>query len=143
VKGKMTSMAEIPGNLSYTNVEGELLRRFPELEAKVQQEFGSYCDLENERPGNYLVFEDIVFPFIKEIAGEEGKEKIAEELFDFFEQMANSPDSQLLDLLGIAITEQLAWHQLLDKFDRFIGPNTRRMVSRDMKVFEEHRTKVK
>jgi hypothetical protein len=72
----MTSMAEIPGDLSYTNVEGELLRRFPELEAKVQQEFGSYYDLENERPGNTLYLKTSSFHLSKRLQARRAKKKL-------------------------------------------------------------------
>ena len=125
--------AEAP--LSYDRVQGELFQVLPELEIFVREEFQD--DLVFEAPGNYFLFEDVVFPMIKKIAWDADANQSMKELFVFFERMAGSSDEDVLDLLGIAITENLAIDtELLSQIERFIGPKTSQMVDRDVKLLK-------
>jgi hypothetical protein len=127
--------AELP--IRGEQVQAELFQIVPELEIRFRKEFEDLYDFATENPGKYLLFEDIVFPFLKEIAGDVSKEQILERLFDFFERMASSTDPPVLDLLGIAITEQLAYYtELFDEVERFIGAKTKQMIERDLKFFQ-------
>jgi hypothetical protein len=121
--------------LLYEQVQGELFGIMPELALRFRKEFEGLYDLATENPGNYLLFEDIVFPFIRELAGDVSNEQVLKGLFNFFERMASSSDPPVSDLLGIAVTEQLAAQpEVLRAVGRNIGTRTRQMVDRDLKL---------
>ena len=69
--------------MTYDQIEKELLSSLPELREPIKDAFAPDYDLETERPGGYLIFED----------------------------MALSEDPNVTDLLRIAILESLVGNQ--------------------------------
>ena len=98
-------------NLIYEDIEKVLLSRFPELKERMQSTFGSYYVLEIEMPEAYPVFEDVLQPFLLESIDTSANIALVKRLFEFLEEMANSTDSNVTDLLGIAILEPLVFRR--------------------------------
>jgi hypothetical protein len=123
--------------LFYEQVPGELFRIVPELSIRFRKEFEALYDFTTEDPGHYLLFEDVVFPFVKEIAGDASKERVLKELFTFFERMARSTDPPVLNVFSIGVIEKLVEHmEVLREVERFLGPGTSQMVAKDMKLLK-------
>ncbi len=118
--------------LIYEDIEKVLLARFPELWELVEREFGYYYDLMTEIPEAYPIFEDVLQGFILNLLKSDSESPELRRIFGFFEEMANSPDKNVTDLLGIAILERLvckrdevghAW--------KYMGPKTRHLARED------------
>jgi hypothetical protein len=97
--------------LIYEDIEKVLLSRFPELKERMQSTFGSYYVLEIETPEAYPVFEDVLQELLLELIDNEKDAALVQRIFVFLEEMANSTDSNVTDLLGIAILEPLVFRQ--------------------------------
>ena len=97
--------------LVYKDIEKILLSRFPELKERMQEVFGSSYVLEVETPQAYPVFEDVLQGFLLELIDDGRNVALTQRIFDFLEEMANSTDSNVADLLGIAILEPLVFRR--------------------------------
>lgn len=116
--------------LTFDRVRGALLSSFPELLERIWNTFGSYYDLEKgtpeETPEAYPVFEDVVQELMFELLESGQDETLLTRLFLFFEDMANSPDSNVSDLMRIAILENLVYRrENLRQAWKYMGPKTR------------------
>jgi hypothetical protein len=122
-------------NLTFDSVRAALLSAFPELLERVWTTFGSYYDLEKgteeETPGAYPVFEDVVQKVVFELLESGQDESLLTRLFLFFEDMANSVDPNVSrDLLGISILEPLVYRKAsLRAAWRFMGPKTKEFAA--------------
>jgi hypothetical protein len=110
--------ARIPSNanrimnenpLKFDQVREALLSALPELKQGIAVTFGSYYDLAHELPDAYPIFEDVVKKRLLELLNTGQDEAMLLRLFRLFEEMANSSDRNVTDLLGIAILEPLIW----------------------------------
>ena len=120
--------------LVYRDIEKLLLARFPELTESLERTFGSYYDLKAEMPEAYPVFEDVLKWFLFDLLDLGGDDPLLPRLFAFLEEMANSSDRNVTDLLGIAILEPLvsqrdrvgrAWKYMGDKTRELAHDNAR------------------
>jgi hypothetical protein len=119
-------MAKI--ELTKENIRGELFAAFPELLEQTWAEFGSYYQLEKgteqETPGMYPIFEDVVQRVMFELLESDRDATFLVRLFHFFEDMANSSDLDISrGLLGIAILENLVYKtESLSRAWKYMGP---------------------
>lgn len=97
--------------LVFQDIEKILLARFPELRPLLEKTFGSYYDLEAETPDAYPVFEDVFKEFLFDLLDLGGDDPLLPRVFAFLEEMARSPDRNVIDLLGIAILEPLVFRR--------------------------------
>ncbi len=101
--------------LTFEHIRGAVFSAFPELLERVWSTFGSYYDLEKgtaeETPDAYPIFEDVVQKVLFDLLESDKDEELLARLFLFFEDMANSPDRNVRDLLGIAILESLVYRR--------------------------------
>jgi hypothetical protein len=116
--------------LTYDRIRDALLSAFPELLKPIWNTFGSEYHLEKglpeETPEAYPVFEDIVQKLVFELVDSGQNEGLLTRLFLFFEDMANSHDSQVSDLMRIAILENLVYRQQsLRKAWKYMGTKTK------------------
>jgi hypothetical protein len=120
--------------LTKQNIRRELFAAFPELLEQTWAEFGSYYQLEEgteeETPGMYPIFEDVVQRVMFALLESGRDEPILARLFIFFEDMANSSDVDISrDLLGIAIVEPLVYRtESLRQTRKYLGPKTNEAV---------------
>jgi hypothetical protein len=97
--------------LVFQNIEKLLLVKFPELRGPLERTFGSYYDLKAETPEAYPVFEDVLKEFLFDLLDLGGDDPLLPQIFSFLEEMANSSDTNVTDLLGIAILEPLVFQR--------------------------------
>ena len=116
--------------LNFANVRQELLLRFPDLQETVAATLGNTYDLAIETPDAYPIFEDVVKKKLFQLIDGGEDSALLQRLFDFFEDMATSPDPNVSrDLLGIAILEPLVERtSRLRLVRQYIGPQIRRAI---------------
>src|ERR1700730_2557283 len=114
--------------LTYDSVRGAFFSAFPGLLERIWNTFSSYYDLEKgtpeETPDAYPICEDVVQKLLFELLETGREEALLIRLFDFFENMANSPDPRVSrDLLGIAILEPSVYEKARVRTAwKFMGP---------------------
>ena len=113
--------------LNFANVRQELLLRFPDLQETVAATLGYCYDLATETPAAYPIFEDVVQKKLLQLIDSGEDSALLRRLFDFFEDMATSPDPNVSrDLLGIAILEPLVERtSRLRLVRQYMGPQIR------------------
>lgn len=99
-------------SLVYDGIHKVLLSRFPELQVRLERAFGSYYDLRQETPEAYPVFEDVLKHAVLELLDSGADDQLLARMFAFLEEMANSDDSNVTDLLGISILEPLTFDRV-------------------------------
>ena len=112
-----------------------LLQRFPELRGRVEASFGSYYNLEKELPGPYAVFEDVLRDMVIECLDANDGAAFLSGIFGFLEEMANSSNPGITDLLRIAILESLvASRELLTRAWGYMGKKMRELARETARV---------
>lgn len=115
--------------LVYRDIEKLLLARFPEMNGLLESTFGSYYDLKTEMPEPYPVFEDVLKEYLFDLLDLGGDDPILPRIFDFLEEMANSPDRNVTDLLDIAILEPLVYEKdQIRRAWKYMGKKTRELA---------------
>ena len=121
--------------MSYKDIQTLLLATFPEIQPSFQTAFGTYYDLKTEVPGAYPIFEDVLRPFLFDLLDFGGNDSLLPRIFDFLEAMANSPERDVIDLLGIAIVEPIVFRpNLLKQAWRYMGVKTRELARETAQV---------
>ena len=116
--------------LGFDGIRDALFSAFPELLERVWSKFGSYYDLEkgiqDETPEAYPIFEDVVKKLVFELLEDGQSKDLLTRLFCFFEDMANSRDPDVKDLLRIAILETLVYRrESLRRAWKYMGTKTK------------------
>ena len=104
-------MTMTASKLMYEGIQRVLLGRFPELGGRVEKAFGSYYDLQAETPEAYPLFEDALQGFVLQLLETGQNDQLLRRIFAFFEEMADSSDRNVVDLLSIAILEALVFRR--------------------------------
>lgn len=116
-------------SLVYRDIEKVLLASFPELRGPLEKTFGSYYDLKTEMPEPYPVFEDVLQEFLFDLLDLGGEDPLLPRIFAFLEDMANSSEKNVTDLLGIAILEPLvSQRDRVGRAWRYAGVKTRELA---------------
>jgi hypothetical protein len=109
-----------------------LIDTIPELIEPITAEFGADYDFDEEFPGSYLIFEDVVKPFLYKNLDECNDLTLLPRLFNFFELMAAPSDKAVSDLLRIAILETLAYRKdYYRKCLPYMGTKTKEFALRE------------
>ena len=113
----------------YEDIVKVAVDRIPELSGRIEKEFGHYYDLKTGLPEAYPVFEQVLQELLSELIVTRVNDELMKRIFQFLEQMANSADRNVTDLLGIAILEPLVYSQ--DKIRAawsFMGERTKELA---------------
>ncbi|HEY4838556.1 MAG TPA: hypothetical protein VIH72_08120 [Candidatus Acidoferrales bacterium] len=94
--------------MSYDGLNRNFLAAFPEFTDSYNREFDYWTDW-NDPPGIYLIFGFIVFPRVVLLLDYNENEKLLRRLFEYFEVMARSKDTKVLDLLGLEVIHKLLY----------------------------------
>lgn len=92
-------------NIEYANLTDKLLSSVPELKERYERELSRWQG--PGQPGQYIVFGFVVKPSVRVLLASDQEAALLKRIFDFFEQMARSPDIQVPNLLGVEIFEWL------------------------------------
>lgn len=98
------------------------LEKFPQFQGIFKNEFDAW----EERPGPYNLLDIVVLPSIRVSLKGEGNEASLTAVFAFFEQILNHENSDLQDLIGVAVCEDLCGDEAaLQRAVRYMGPKTK------------------
>ena len=110
--------------LIYENIGYVLLEQFPELQERAGKD-----DLKAEACLAYPVFEIFFKEFFFELLETSQDDPLLSRIFSFLEEMSDSPDRDVTDLLGIAILEPLVFNR--DRIRRawkYMGEKTKNLA---------------
>ena len=127
-------------DLTYAGMSRSLIEVCPELRVDYEVLLQYW---EDEEPGQYLVYEDILVPYIFELLGEESdraRQRLTA-IFGFVERMACHPDQDIRNLAMVGVCESIsgtspAFYALASTF---MGPETRAR-GHFVRVFMGHRS---
>ena len=113
-----------------------LIEAVPELRERYQQELDSW---DGEVPGAYIIFGDVLLPFLLQLLATPGNERVLQRIFAFLEEMATHPDQHVRDLVQVGVCEQVSGNspELLAEARKYMGIETERL-SREIAVLWGH-----
>jgi hypothetical protein len=115
--------------LIYKDIEKVLLARFPELWELVEKTFGSYYDLKTELPGAYSVFEDVLQKLLFDLLDTAKDDLPIRRICSFLEEMAGSPDKDVVNLLWIGILQSLVFNrERIRRSWKYLGEKTKQLT---------------
>lgn len=93
-----------PQQTHYSELNAELLRRFPDLGPG----FATMKDMwEGEEPGPHVVYGDLLVPYLTALLEPGTASPVLDRLFSFLEELLVSGDAKVRDLVGGSILEPL------------------------------------
>jgi len=103
------------------NLIDEFLKRIPELVTKYDDEIKDW----DEFPGYHNIFGDVLNPFLEELLGETQQDDLKARIFDFLEDMANSDDEDVVNVLVVTVLERIgdSKRNFLEA-NKYFGPQT-------------------
>jgi len=107
-----------------------LLRKFPELNDKFN-EITSWQD--GIDTGSFIVFEDVFMPFL-EINVDNNNVNMIERIYSFIEELANSNDDYIRNILYVAILENISSFAKTEKYIKYLK-------NKSLKIFNENYAK--
>ncbi|MGH9683725.1 MAG: DUF7674 family protein [Candidatus Acidiferrales bacterium] len=115
-------------SLVFQGIENVLLARFPELRPLVERTLW-YYDLKSETPEPYPLFEGVLKEFLFDLVDLGGDDPLLPRIFSFLEEMADSSDRNVTDLLGIAILEPLVFQpDRIRRAWKYMGSKTKELA---------------
>lgn len=122
--------------LKYTNVDKELLVALPELKARYKKEANWQHEVGGE-PGQYDVFCFVLKPFLRELLDKADDQELLRRVFEFFEEMARSPDLQVSNLLQVGIFRSLVGEpERLKIAWNYMGEETKNIARRTAAILQ-------
>ena len=114
---------------NYGNLDQEFLAAFPELMERYSAEFSYWQKDSQDRPGAYMLFGLVVYPFVTESL-DVADQSALKRLFAFFETMARSADPKVLNLLRLEVIDNLLYDPArLGRAWRYMGHFTKRITT--------------
>ncbi len=116
-------LARATRDVKYSELNGELLRRFPEL-------FSGYAELkamwDGDEPGPHVLYGDVLVPWLATLLRSHGNEMAKVRVFAFLEELASSDAQDIRDLLGASVLEGLhAYADVLPEAREYMGQHTK------------------
>lgn len=119
-------MSSAKNPLEYSELNAELIERFPEL-------FGGYAELkamwDGDEPGPHVLYGDTLVPYIAGLLKRDDSELSLLRVFKFLEELAGSEDRSIRDLLGASVLEGLyGFADVRDRAQEYMGPRTKQLA---------------
>jgi hypothetical protein len=119
--------------LTYDNVGKALFEAVPELQEQYRKRLAWWGG--NETPGQYIVSGFVLEPFLRELLDSEPDSILLKRIFDFFEEMARSPDPEVANLLQVGIFERLVGEkETLAVVWKHMGEETRSIARKTARI---------
>lgn len=106
-----------------------LLSNFPELKEKFEEETSWQEGIET---GSFVVFEDVFMPFVKDSVKNNSKD-IINKIFDYIEKLSFSNDGYVQNVLYVAILENIASFEDVQKYTKYFKNNTSKIFGENYK----------
>lgn len=112
--------------MTYDTMNTMLLNRFPELTDKIETEIDWW---KGKKIPTYPLYEGVLngSRFLVDLLTHESNLELIGRVFDFFEEMAESDDFEVKNLLQVGILEYLWGTTLLDVAHKYMRPQTRKL----------------
>ena len=105
------------------NLVDEFINRFPEYKAQADEELADWTD---EPVPPHWFFAVVVDPALVEELTRENNPELLKRFFEFFEEMANSKDEEVVDALGTMTLERICDDELTEKALKYMGLKTKK-----------------
>jgi hypothetical protein len=115
--------------LYYKSIRNVFLERFPDLWERIEKKYSQHYNLKTQIPGTYPLFEEILNPRVIELLQFATDEASLKPIFSFYEEMARSPDEEVVNLLWKSILEPLASDKkLIAAAWKYMGDKTKALT---------------
>jgi len=109
--------------MNQSTIKGVLMQRFPELTPLYKEQFNLWG---SEDIPLHCFFGDVLNNYVTELLRENKNKHQIEKMFDFYEEMANSDDDYVRNLLQVTLLEYLWDMELVFKNAlKYMKPKTR------------------
>lgn len=121
------------GDLDFEKVNDALLSAVPEFQERYKRELSWWQG--PELPGQYTVFGFVAKPVVRELLNSNKEPALLRRIFNFFEEMARSSDTQVSNLLQIEIFEWLIGDpERLAAAWKYMGEETKAVARRTARI---------
>ena len=112
-------------NIKYHEMGEKLSEHFPGLRSKY---IAMMEDWGEEKPGQHIIYAEILNPHMDKLLEEKGSEKKLEEIFDFLERLSNNKEERIQEVVVVTVLEHFDWETLY-KLRIYMGPTTLHSLS--------------
>jgi hypothetical protein len=117
--------------INYDELINKALEVMPEIKADFEKEAPHWTD---EKMGPYNLFDIILMPRVMSLLNGEGRDEELRRCFDFFEALANHPNKDIADVIGVGVCEELCSHEVeLQRAVKFMGAKTKACCDTQLK----------
>ena len=111
--------------LTYEKINEVLLEAFPEFKAKYDYEMNTY---DCYKPGPHVLYGNVFNRTVSELLEKDNDKALIRRIFDFYEEMAQSQDIEINNLLQVTLLEYL-WDEkkIYERACAYMLPATKRI----------------
>ncbi len=104
-----------------------LLSNLPQLKTKFDEETSWQEGIDT---GSFIVFEDVLMPYFKEIVTNKKKKEI-DQVFEYIESLANTKDEYVENVVYVAILENIASFDDKDRYIQYFKSKTKEIFDKN------------
>ena len=110
-------------NMKYEELSNVLIQRFPNLIKSINVEMDTF---DCYKPGPNVLYGNVLNPYVKELLEHENNKVALQQVFKFYEELAQSEDEEVKNLLQVTLLEAL-WDDGItyDKACEYMLPMTK------------------
>lgn len=119
---------------TYNDLSTRLVQAVPHLREQYEALLADWAGVdlntgfpEDNLPGQYIVYEDILKPYLLDLLYDESATEELQRIFTFLEELANHPDPEVPNLVGVAILEAFDSTDLL-RASKYFGPGMAKLA---------------
>jgi hypothetical protein len=117
--------------LTYENISEELIKTIPELKQAYITELEWWGE---EKPGNHIIYGNILNPYIISLLKSSGNEEILKRIFSFLEELTYAEDELVHEVVAVTVCERLIDDpEILLRAREFMGDSTRN-ISKEIEL---------
>lgn len=124
------------GIISYDNIPDKLVEAIPELKTAYNDGLLMW---DGELPGPYVVFGNVLNPFLIEQLEIDGNEELLKRIFDFLEILSNERDIHIQEVVAYSVLERLSGNnEIYQKARKYMGKTTLKFSYEVEEFWEEY-----
>ena len=111
--------------MKYADLNCILEKRFPHLSSRISHYLNMF---DGSSPGSHILYGNVLSPYVKELLKSDRDPTALSQVFSFYEELAQSSDIEVRNLLQVTLLEGL-WDEkiLLNRASHYMLPETRRI----------------